>query len=80
MKVAWHAVPGKHAMTVPSRRERYDWWVRGRGVLPDTALSHRQSGVTPQTVPYGTDSRSRPSQALRARLPSLSPYGTKELN
>jgi hypothetical protein len=80
MKVAWHAVPGKHAFAVPSRRERYDWWVRGRGSLLDTALPDRQSGVTPQTVPYGTDSRSRPSQALRAGLPSLSPFGTKELN
>ena len=38
MKVAWHEVPGKPAITVPSRRERYDLWVRGRYVLPHKAL------------------------------------------
>ena len=27
MKVAWHEVPGKPAVTVPSRRERYDLWL-----------------------------------------------------
>jgi hypothetical protein len=46
MKVAWHAVPEEHAFAVPSRRERYDLRVRGRGFFLDTALSHRQSGTT----------------------------------
>ena len=28
--VAWHEVPGKPTITVPSRRERYDLWFRHR--------------------------------------------------
>ena len=71
MKVAWHEVPGKSAITVPSRRERYDLCLRGRCLLPDTALLHRQLGTTPQTVPYGTDPRSPHIQALRAQATFL---------
>jgi hypothetical protein len=80
MMVAWHEVPGKPPITGPSRRERYELWVRQRCFPPNTALSHRQPGTTPQTVPYGTAPSSRLSQALRARLPSNGPFGTMQLS
>jgi hypothetical protein len=58
--VAWHEVPGKTIITVPSRRDRYDLWLCGK--LCRTGTPHTQgckSGAASQTVPYGTDSSHR---------------------
>ena len=61
--VAWHDVPGKAAITVPSRRERCDLWRRRKCCGADTSFAQgcglRARG---QTVPYGTDSWVRPSR------------------
>jgi hypothetical protein len=78
VKVAWHEVPGKATITVPSRRERCDLRLCGKWCRADTPRAQGcESGAPPaQTVPYGTGSWYRPFQALRARLPSCGPYGT----
>ena len=73
---AWREGLGKPAITVPSRRERYDLWLRGRCFSDSTPFHVVNQDNTLHTVPYRPDRRSRLFQALRARLPSYSPSGT----
>jgi hypothetical protein len=77
LMVAWHEVPGKVRITIPSRRERCDLRLYRQPYLAGTALAICEPGPTHQTVPYGTGSLSDVFQALRARPPSCSPSGTK---
>jgi hypothetical protein len=57
MMVAWHEVPGKANITVPSRRGRCDLWLYGQVFRADAARAQGcESAVAHQTVPYGTDS------------------------
>jgi len=63
MMVAWHEVPGKATITVPSRRGRCDLWLYGQVFRADaTRTQGCESGVPNQTVPYGTDSKARLSR------------------
>jgi hypothetical protein len=83
--VAWHEVPGKCGHTDPSQRVRYDelpcgpplpigwftvWKIWG-------SSSDATSGDAAHIRRGGDGSLSGGSQALRARLPSFSPSGTK---
>ena len=85
MKVAWHEVPGKAAIWDPSRRERFDR-VHYAPVFPApgelvsfgrASLNCKPWRQTLHTVPYGTGLAIARVQALRARLPSFSPCGTR---
>ena len=80
MKVAWHEVPGTAHGKNPSRRD---------GVISSTPGDHRLKGRPVSSVrgacngnqtrscrPYGTVSIPQIFQALRARLPSFSPFET----
>jgi hypothetical protein len=53
MKVAWHEVPGKPTITVPSHRERYDLWLCGRCFPHGTPLSRCKPGQLFRPYPTG---------------------------
>ena len=67
MKVAWHAVPGKPIDVIPSRRD-------GLSLGSRSFSTQIEATQTDHTVPSGTESWLHAFQALRARLPSFSPY------
>ena len=72
MKIAWHEVPGMHASMIPSGRARYD-----KGGAEFLCYRGEKPWDLNHAVPYGTDLGIARIQALRARLPSLGPSGTK---
>ena len=74
MIVARHEVPGKRVLIDPSRRVRCDF--RAAASISEFGLSSNAFRHADQTVPYGTGLLGYVFQALRARLPSFSPYGT----
>ena len=85
-KVAWHEVPGIVAPSESVPEGRYDWWlIRARQIFVASVSSHLEdhrtlyiTGVTfDHTVPKGTDRFGCIFQALRARLPSFRPSGTR---
>jgi hypothetical protein len=56
MMVAWHEVPGKPAIAIPSRRERCDWRLHQKLFRVDLAATRSWASVLPgQTVTSGTD-------------------------
>jgi hypothetical protein len=56
MMVAWHEVPGKSAIAVPSRRARCDLRFHQKSFRVDSAGDRSwTSAASGQTVPYGTD-------------------------
>jgi hypothetical protein len=74
MKVAWHEIPGNVDNKDPSRRARCD--LRYRAL--STRQENRRLSPTDSYRSLRDGSRLRGIfQALRARLPSFSPYGTK---
>jgi hypothetical protein len=73
--VAWHEVPGKTGAMNPSRRVRFESVAARRHLFDDTRANSLFTGKDLAPYPNGTDLWVRPSQALRARLPSLHPSG-----
>jgi hypothetical protein len=72
--VAWHEVPGNQQRQPPSRRDGPKRCPRVTNLNTSLVIfiAHHQS-----YRPFGTGHVLSLFQALRARLPSLSPYGTK---
>ncbi len=72
--VAWHKVPGNQQKEPPSRRDGMKLCLLATNLNTSLFIfiAHHQS-----YRPYGTGHVLSFFQALRARLPSLSPYGTK---
>jgi hypothetical protein len=85
--VAWHEVPGIAPVCDPSRRDGMigGCYARDGSLTPasvafESPLAHVRSwGCARSYRPYGTEPLGTTSQALRARLPSASPYGTEDL-
>ena len=72
--VAWHEVPGKPAKAAAVPEGRYERCLRFTNLNTSLVIFRR----CPQSYrPYGTDHVLSFSQALRARLPSCGPSGTK---
>ena len=72
--VAWHEVPGNQQKAVDVPEGRYEAWPRGYKSEHVSRDFHRSL----QTIPSLRDGPCFSFfQALRARLPSLRPYGTR---
>jgi hypothetical protein len=74
MKVAWHEVPGKGQTGSVSAAADV---ICGATLCPPSETDHSPLSPTDHTVPHGTGPPFGIYQALRAKLPSYRPSGTK---